>query len=1468
MKNLTKIFTAVVAGLLAFSCVTDTTEDLGVNMGNGVGQTTITLSLEESRTQLGNKTAEGLYPLYWSAGDKISVNGIESNEAVIDGENGAYATFIINGTTETPYCVAYPAAPQGQVVFAEKQSHVVEGNTFASGVSTMYGYSTTNGVAMNHLTGVLKLGIVGEATLSKVQISTIDRAPIAGNFDIDFESGELTATSLSKDVIEYSFGEEGATLSAEPTYIHVAVPAGKYDELYLTLYEKGNSGNVMYATVKAGESKPLTVGNVRSFKQDLIYIPNSRVFVINSVETLQNFKTAVESEEGLAMDALFTEDVDLTDVEWVSIDGTKYTNTIIGNGYAIKGLNAPLFSTTSASVKALHFEDVNITSNDVVEVGAFAGVVTATDEVVPTISNCSVRGELKMDNPTLTGIDPRLGALVGTAHGVAFDGCVNYATVTAPKVYASGSTNVFLGGIAGITYPYTKSDDTVVYSTVHNSKNYGEVTYNSSVKAGNTIYVGGISGASQKDNVGIEFIACENHGTISIETNAAAGHMGGISGYVISGAAAFSDATQNCTNRGKVYVKSGATISGQFRIGGIFGTGALNMLNSHNYGIVECEVGSKTGETDIGGLFGVGLCQTIGGTKYTAVVSDCSNNGAVIFGASNPTATASEAFRFGGISGYTQNALTNCINNGKVTLCGTRNLKSRSNATTTNKYRNGTYLVSGIVGYKTEGKITNCQNHGDIEVSATIVDLYPTYKNPITEKDIKRTSELKVAGIVSYVSTNLVGTNVSDGEILISGTFGCEVDVAGSIAYTYAAQNSESSSSKIKVTGTLNGGLIAGGVISWTPFNYETGNFNGSIEITESAVVDSLCYVGGCVGRLFSHTTTARTITSLTNNGEIKIGGTLKRGCRIGGCVGTNTVSTEVASCAYGKLSSLTNNKDITITATTTGANAYVAGCVANTSDGTTTTAVNNGKITIDGSHTGGNGYFAGCVADGTANCTGLTNNGDVICPSTSVFKSPRLGGLCGYITGTVTGTNLGNVTFAGTSTGNTYITGIAYRGRIRNSTNGSESDATKGVLTYSGTAGTETGKGSCYFGGLVYDSYESCSDSKNYGAINIGGSMSYTLYGGGLSTTAIDNTHSMTNCENHGKITVTATIGIPGVATMKGADCFVGGFAYNVSTAETMRTYINCHNYGDIEISDQAKIAGAIRFGGMFGNLEDADVKITLDGCTNSGNIISKAKNSIGESSNYAFGGCMGSLQSNANVIVKNSLINNGNVSMSGENPTSYVSVGGVIGMVNSTNVNVVVESGAIINTGEVSYTGKVKTHMRVGGIAGLASSPLTGAMINTGKVSATGTAEGASTYVGGIAAQTSKAISNAQCYAEVYGIGYAGTGMITGSPKSDAVVLTNCAVGGKMTCKEVTGADANGDDITVKQTVTLGDSSNIDDLQTTEWTDYWYKYIYGSENPTSVEEATGVTLLTAAPSLDVNPAPEEGDTTETPEA
>ena len=253
----------IAVGLFTLSCASSSIDDININGGN----TIITLSLNESRTQLGEKS-DNSYPLYWSEGDKISVNGIESSEAVIDSNDASRATFSINGATANIYHIAYPVAPQGKVHFVENQLHISD-TSFGQGVSTMYGVGSSVDVHLKHLTGVLKFGIIGSATLSKIEITTTDKSPISGLFDIDFENGKISPGAEAKSIITYSFGD-GVKLSATtPTYAHIAVPAGVYPSLYATLYD--SEGGAMTAEIKAPDTKPLTAGYIREFKSNINY---------------------------------------------------------------------------------------------------------------------------------------------------------------------------------------------------------------------------------------------------------------------------------------------------------------------------------------------------------------------------------------------------------------------------------------------------------------------------------------------------------------------------------------------------------------------------------------------------------------------------------------------------------------------------------------------------------------------------------------------------------------------------------------------------------------------------------------------------------------------------------------------------------------------------------------------------------------------------------------------------------------------------------------------------------------------------------------------------------------------------------------------------------------------------------------------------------------------------------------------
>lgn len=261
-----KIFTTLTAAFIALSCATDATEGIRFDEQSFVAESSITLSLEGSRTQLGERVGEG-FPLFWSEGDKISANGIESAEAVIDENNLSRATFNFSEELNGTLNIAYPAAPEGKVIFAAEQSHA--GNsTFGNGVSTMYGVATNGGVELKHLTGVLKIGIVGSATLAKVQISAADETPISGTFDCDFTSGTIAPTAEAKSVITYSFGD-GVQLSSTPTYVHIALPAGEYSLLRMRLYD--SEGGIMVAEVRAPSSKPIKAGFVREFSNNIPY---------------------------------------------------------------------------------------------------------------------------------------------------------------------------------------------------------------------------------------------------------------------------------------------------------------------------------------------------------------------------------------------------------------------------------------------------------------------------------------------------------------------------------------------------------------------------------------------------------------------------------------------------------------------------------------------------------------------------------------------------------------------------------------------------------------------------------------------------------------------------------------------------------------------------------------------------------------------------------------------------------------------------------------------------------------------------------------------------------------------------------------------------------------------------------------------------------------------------------------------
>ena len=586
MKNLTKIFMAVAVAMFAFSCVTDTTDDAAVKVG---GKTTLAISLGGgNRTTLG-EAADGVYPITWAEGDQITVNGETSNElTAVDGAGTANAVFTFNTENlSTPYCVAYPAAEANQVVFAAEQEYV--DGTFANGAATMYGYATNGNIVLNHLTGVLKIGVVCGAgvedfdapVIQSVKISTIDRAPIAGAFNIDFTTGAVTATDDAVSVITYNVNKK---LSQNPTYLHVAVPAGVYNELYVTLED--TDGGVMYATVAADDNKPLVAGRVRTFKSDIVYAATDeeKNLVVRDYASLYTVKEIIEAAEAandtatLAKDITFVADVDINPASetafgaWSSINAPNYKGTVKGNGYAITGLAQPLFNITAASFKGLHL-NVQIEETVNPNFGTLARRIIANGNT-PTVKSCSVSGEINIATDIALetsrnhgNYDCAIGALVGVAAGVDFNDCVNRASVTITKL--STTTNMYCdaGGIVGVV-----GESGGRFANFTNCVNYGDIIYNDAT--GKVVgCLGGIVAVYYAANAVATFDNCSNHGDITTTESSIidVANIGGLLGYIEGGTSDTKDITfvNSTCNTGTLTYNG--TSTGTIRSGGIVG---------------------------------------------------------------------------------------------------------------------------------------------------------------------------------------------------------------------------------------------------------------------------------------------------------------------------------------------------------------------------------------------------------------------------------------------------------------------------------------------------------------------------------------------------------------------------------------------------------------------------------------------------------------------------------------------------------------------------------------------------------------------------------------------------------------------------------------------------------------------------------------------------------------------------------
>ena len=271
-----KIFliSAVAIALQFISCQ----HDNGIDISNQDKVHSFEISVASTRTSLGEKVGD-YYPVYWSEGDCIVVNGIVSAEAVINSENPSCAQFNVNGALETPYLVTYPycaatTAEQPIVEFVAEQNYV-EGS-FSAKSAPMCGYAAekTSAITLKHLAGVLRLPLLAkenDTKLAKVVITSTS-AVIAGEFKVSCNNGALTATENTTNSITYTLPSDFALSTSVEKVLYISIPAVNVGACTIDFVD--TTGAKM--TASWSPKSAISAGIIREFKT-ITYAKNSSI---------------------------------------------------------------------------------------------------------------------------------------------------------------------------------------------------------------------------------------------------------------------------------------------------------------------------------------------------------------------------------------------------------------------------------------------------------------------------------------------------------------------------------------------------------------------------------------------------------------------------------------------------------------------------------------------------------------------------------------------------------------------------------------------------------------------------------------------------------------------------------------------------------------------------------------------------------------------------------------------------------------------------------------------------------------------------------------------------------------------------------------------------------------------------------------------------------------------------------------
>lgn len=720
-------------------------------------RTVLTLELPgTTKTVLGD-AQDGVRPVLWCKGDKISVNGVASQALAIE-ENVPTASFVFEKELSAPYSIIYPASmvkDGGAVITLPSQQKAASGDNIVSGSMPMAGYSTTESVMMKQVCGILgiRLKMGTESNLIRyIEVTALGGEPVCGDFSVDFQNSTLSSEAKGVDVIRMEVQETFPAGSANT--FNVILPAGVYSAGFQVKVVDEN-GQAMVRSIKG--NRELEAGKLM-LMPELEFVPNSedKGVEIATPEDWNSFATAYNA--GKYPDsqiATITADLDFSSVgadKFVTLglrDGAKqspngkakkyFAGTLNGNGKRILNLKADVPFIQAIGTGAL-VQDINIDKTcsftpwyggeKQLEFGSLIGYCSEG-----TVKNCTSAASITVSqcNAVANTFPLYVGGLIGRNRAASISGCTSSATIVSDATYVTGATaktSLYIGGFTG----YCSNPDGVLENcsntgnisvastalniyvggicaqtsagTIKGCNNSGAITVSTGRTSGDPckfIYLGGLFSVvdASGDEQYLKVIECSNAGDITSNSNVKQLIAGGIAAQLSTNKAEFT----NTTNAGNITTT--AALRNLF-CGGLFGrisaTQTLNLSGEPFTGTINIGTTESNNYTQLycGGLIGQTTENiTIGGEVI------CKSN--ITYDISSAKNIAAESF-LGGIIG--------CAYDKPINISG---MKASGNVKVVTAKKAVQHKISGlggIIGGATAGAtISNCSNSGSVQMT-------------------------------------------------------------------------------------------------------------------------------------------------------------------------------------------------------------------------------------------------------------------------------------------------------------------------------------------------------------------------------------------------------------------------------------------------------------------------------------------------------------------------------------------------------------------------------------------------------------------------------------------------------------------------------------------------------------------------------------------------------------------------------